>query len=1013
MSSHLSQPLNAVSRPKPDDGDGDDTESVVSERSGEASTLDSDFWEALQVFETPGYLTSYFTLPELSRSGLSVYHVGDIALPLGEIQARQIMGQAKRYKSLGPNDPWKLDPTQFKLDYSVWESRLKALYRHIAPGLGYFGQGWTDMTCPRPSAVLLLEKGCAVDCHYLHTGAGHIMIYLPSADHQGGEIVVKLRGQEKTVFDPKNTEEHFASWYPDSKPQPVKSGYALVIVFSFVSVRSDVSESALLVRDETRAIRHTLKRWLAEDVESRGRNALYYPLERDYKGRKLRFRELTHGDEGRLQVLKKLSEKLAFKLYIGHVEQEQKKLENSDSYEEIKGGACITKLVDLDGRLVTKNLNLDKAHVREGFFDGIKWESEQHGAPSSIRKGRMTFFVVVPSDAILRFFLQRSSDNSSPAVEQIPQLLGHYARICVSSQHSKSSLSMFKELCELMWDSSDRETQIQSLKKPVFQNNDLSDVLRATVQLKWYPWFEKIAATHEGSLPTSFFNWVPEYFHNSTRNIDKWFRPLEKGLSAAVLSYPRPKQQVRAVETLFPILIADSGRLVPFPPESLIRWARQVLQESIKTCGSKKLDRRDGEALVKLSLYFDDPFAIISQVYVGHPFLLFYPFSSQIDPGNKPDAFVGFMSEIDLFGRYDYISLYTDACRLGEFVFGEPMDANESDDGGSHDDFAWPSDDDDYMFDPHMDLDEPDFDPFGYHAHNRQAYQEYQQYASLGGKAATEVEETHIHYTALSFWIQKLMDISTKNDDIFTLALSKMGEVAPQISIADFHSLWIPVLKGMAPKMTRLILEKSKDPNTLLWRKNNYTLIKAYLDTYVGQWPRRPSLVQDGVDCGCADCKGLSVFLADASLKVGHFSANKWRCKHLIEELCAANADVYTERINFEGSPKKQKLTVTKSRTKMLSRYRQAWRERRDEASKHLGSFEQKHLAALLGPKWMTLFSMAHLGGPSLSDKDMRKALRMKTARTSTPKAPPFLEPSTIAMFFGGLPAMSMEEEFL
>lgn len=88
-------------------------------------------------------------------------------------------------------------------------------------------------------------------------------------------------------------------------------------------------------------------------------------------------------------------------------------------------------------------------------------------------------------------------------------------------------------------------------------------------------------------------------------------------LSAAVLSYPRPKQQVRAVETLFPILIADSGRLVPFPPESLIRWARQVLQESVKTCGSKKLDRRDGEALVKLSLYFDDPFAIISQVYVG------------------------------------------------------------------------------------------------------------------------------------------------------------------------------------------------------------------------------------------------------------------------------------------------------------------------------------------------------------------------------------------------------------
>lgn len=66
-------------------------------------------------------------------------------------------------------------------------------------------------------------------------------------------------------------------------------------------------------------------------------------------------------------------------------------------------------------------------------------------------------------------------------------------------------------------------------QKPEFQNNDLIDVLKATIQLKWYSWFEKIAAAHEGSLSTSFFGWVPEYFHKSTVRIDKWFGPLEKG----------------------------------------------------------------------------------------------------------------------------------------------------------------------------------------------------------------------------------------------------------------------------------------------------------------------------------------------------------------------------------------------------------------------------------------------------------------------------------------------------
>lgn len=80
-----------------------------------------------------------------------------------------------------------------------------------------------------------------------------------------------------------------------------------------------------------------------------------------------------------------------------------------------------------------------------------------------------------------------------------------------------------------MWESSDGEGQSLSAKKPVFQSNDLLDVLKATIQLKWYSWFERIAAAHEGSLSVSFFSWVPEYFHNNTRNLDKWFRPLEKG----------------------------------------------------------------------------------------------------------------------------------------------------------------------------------------------------------------------------------------------------------------------------------------------------------------------------------------------------------------------------------------------------------------------------------------------------------------------------------------------------
>lgn len=206
------------------------------------------------------------------------------------------------------------------------------------------------------------------------------MIYLPSADHQGGEVATKFGGREKTVFSPNKTEEHFTSWFPNSKLQPVKSGYALVIVFSFVPVKGSISGSALLWRDETRAIRHTLKRWLTKDAGSREKIALYCPLEGDYRTRKLRFKQLRSQDEGRVQVLKRISDNFGLKLYFGHIEHDQKKkFENSDDYEDTKGGPRIAKLVNLDGRLVTENLHLDKAHVPEGFFNGMKWESDKRG----------------------------------------------------------------------------------------------------------------------------------------------------------------------------------------------------------------------------------------------------------------------------------------------------------------------------------------------------------------------------------------------------------------------------------------------------------------------------------------------------------------------------------------------------------------------------------------------------------------------------------------------------------
>jgi hypothetical protein len=127
-----------------------------------------------------------------------------------------------------------------------------------------------------------------------------------------------------------------------------------------------------------------------------------------------------------------------------------------------------------------------------------------------------------------------SGDNNLSAREHLPRLLGEYARMCISGQPSKSTLSIFEELCEIVWDYprniSEEDTQgpFQN-QKPEFLKSDLIDVLKATVKLKWYPLFEKIAAAHEGSLSTSFFGWIPETLHKSNVEIGTWFGPLETG----------------------------------------------------------------------------------------------------------------------------------------------------------------------------------------------------------------------------------------------------------------------------------------------------------------------------------------------------------------------------------------------------------------------------------------------------------------------------------------------------
>lgn len=84
-----------------------------------------------------------------------------------------------------------------------------------------------------------------------------------------------------------------------------------------------------------------------------------------------------------------------------------------------------------------------------------------------------------------------------------------------------------------------------------------------------------------------------------------------------ILAYPRPAQQLRAVKEIIGIVQRRSRNGRPRPRLALtldyfLPFVRQVLKACIEACKTIELTAQDGQALVGFSLYFVDPFAILS-----------------------------------------------------------------------------------------------------------------------------------------------------------------------------------------------------------------------------------------------------------------------------------------------------------------------------------------------------------------------------------------------------------------
>jgi hypothetical protein len=159
---------------------------------------------------------------------------------------------------------------------------------------------------------------------------GTLVLALPSA-HTGGSVVAKHRGETK-VFSTSTSEETecFFWWFSDvhHKVLPVVSGYRWVLTFnlaidsaSVVPHRPSAARSAAQVIEESRPLKHGLRRWLSAPHGKRDAPVLYYALDHEYTFANVSHHGMKTRDMAVVNALQQLSLNMPFEVFLAVLEK--------------------------------------------------------------------------------------------------------------------------------------------------------------------------------------------------------------------------------------------------------------------------------------------------------------------------------------------------------------------------------------------------------------------------------------------------------------------------------------------------------------------------------------------------------------------------------------------------------------------------------------------------------------------------------------------------------------------
>ncbi len=212
--------------------------------------MDKKFLKTLNKIDQSGEVCTSGDL-DMRMPGLSVNNSDEIALPLNETQAQQLIKQCHQAPygkgietvvDTKVRNVWELDPKQFELNNPHWENFIEQLVQTVQQELGLENH----QLSAHLYKLLVYEKGSFFlphrDGEKLDNMVATMVVALPSI-YEGGELLVSHAGeQHEIVFEGAKSGYYlsYAAFYADCQHEikPLKSGYRLCLTYNLTLATS-------------------------------------------------------------------------------------------------------------------------------------------------------------------------------------------------------------------------------------------------------------------------------------------------------------------------------------------------------------------------------------------------------------------------------------------------------------------------------------------------------------------------------------------------------------------------------------------------------------------------------------------------------------------------------------------------------------------------------------------------------------------------------------------------------